>query len=136
MTDPQPTSPTDWRTRCTKNDNGEWIKTEKTVSWGGNTHSYEVNMTKLLEVAGPRTTGNEFILRVEHENLIEGKDVGNPAEPTTGEAIPAAVREQIRGLQSIDEVMRFIQAEVDRGPRQYVIALANERKIELGRDGE
>lgn len=131
----QQRAPNDIRSRCTKNDDGEWVLERKSTRGGtGNTH--EVNITRLFGRAGHRTTANSFILQVEHENIESGKSVGNPAEPISGTAIPHVVTASIRALSTVDEVQAFVDNEIEHGPRQYVIGLANERKAELDGGGE
>lgn len=124
-------STNDVRTRCEKNSDGDWILERPTLRGGAGGATHEVNITTLLERAGRRTTGNPFILQVEHDRIERGESVGNPAEPTSRSVIPHAVKTRIDQLDSAAEIRQFIEAEIESGPRQYVIGMANERKSEL-----
>lgn len=118
------------RSRATENDDGERVL-ERLSTRGGSDTTHDVNITKLLGRPGPRTTGNSFILQVEHEAIERGDSVGNPAHPSDESAIPHVVTQSIDALETVDEVRMFIENEIEHGPRRYVVGLANERKLEL-----
>lgn len=80
-----------------------------------------------LRTPGPRTTGNEDILRIEHDLITEGTPLGNPAEPVHESTIPEAVRTVIADLDTVDDTKAFIEREREHGPRKYVMGLVNQR---------
>lgn len=69
---------------ATKNEDGDLIYTQETKGPSGGNRKQEVNCTAIYS-PGRRKTSDVEMLVMEAEMAADGKDLGNPAFPTSGE---------------------------------------------------